>query len=94
MNIEEIVEKIKRKQDEMGNRTPSLNNIYDALLEEFPKIKSRSKESREVIVKHLKNSTDQLSKGIEIQLKDLIYRILGDIADIFKQHTNHLPNLK
>lgn len=83
INIEEILKKIEIKQNEMGNMTPTLNNIYDVLLEEFPKIKSKSEESREIIIKHLKNITDQRSKGIEIRHENLICCILKDIVGIF-----------
>lgn len=54
--IIEIAENIKRKQNEMGNKTPSLSNIYDTLLEEFPKIKDKSEKVREIIIQHLKTA--------------------------------------
>lgn len=77
-----ITIKIQAKQNEQENKTPSLNNIHDSILETLPKIKNKSQEAREIIIKHLKEYRQNLNNGINIQMESLVYFILKDIAKI------------
>ncbi|STQ86111.1 hypothetical protein LS73_005795 [Helicobacter muridarum] len=77
-----IIKSLQAKQEEDGNKTPSLNNIYDAILETFPKIKNKSEKSREIIVKRIKIAREYNKKLLQDDIKELIYFILSDIAKL------------
>lgn len=71
--INNIVESLQEKQDLDKNRTPTLNNIHDVLLEKLPKIKNFD-NIRVIISKNLK-----LKIEFKWNNETLIKSILQDI---------------
>lgn len=76
--INDIVESLQEKQDLDKNRTPTLNNIHDVLLEKLPKIKNFD-NIRVIISKNLK-----LKIEFKWNNETLIKSILHDIKTFNK----------
>lgn len=76
--IKEIVENLENKQKLDENKTPTLNNVYDCLLEKYPKLKEHSIKIREIIIKNLK-----IQRELHYDNTSLIINILRDIVYFF-----------